>query len=121
MTTIIERMSEKYWNAFRDGYIAVGGNPESYPTWQQSTDPVKNETMRCLRHAVEAVLSLPPDELERLGMENDTSGAPFVTTPDYTMGQVRLLFPDPPQPRQTKRTATEDKFTTSMQIAELDR
>ncbi len=102
--SMIERMSEKYWNAFRDGYIAVGGKPQDYPTWQQSTDPVKNETLRCLRHAVEVLFE---------EMRTDPYGS--------GMAQMEDLFPDPPQLRKHPKADHDDKFTTSMKIAEIGR
>lgn len=52
MTDLIDKLAERYWNAFRDGFLSVGGD-RSYPTWAESNDPVKTETMRCLRQAVE--------------------------------------------------------------------
>jgi len=52
---LVEMMCERYWDAFRAGYCEVGGRPEDYPTWKQATDPVKAETRRCMRHAVEAL------------------------------------------------------------------
>jgi hypothetical protein len=51
---LVEEMCERYWDAFRQGYCEVGGRPEDYPTWKKSTDPVKEETRRCMRFAVEA-------------------------------------------------------------------
>lgn len=58
--TPLERMCEAYWNAFRDGFLRVGGDPK-YPTWAQSNDPVKQETMRCMRHAVETLEGVIPE------------------------------------------------------------
>ena len=50
--TPVEDMAEAYWNAFRDGFIRVGGT-QKYPLWSQSHDPIKEETMRCMLHAVQ--------------------------------------------------------------------
>lgn len=91
--TMIERMAEAYWNAFRDGYIAVGGRPETYPTWQQSRDPQKDETIRCLRHAV---------ELCREEWDRDKIG----------YGLFDEVFPDAPQPRKLRPTPTDQAFLT---------
>lgn len=53
--TPLERVAEAYWNSFRDGLIAKGIPPKDYPKWGASRDPVKDETLRCLRHAVETL------------------------------------------------------------------
>jgi hypothetical protein len=90
--SMIERMAEAYWNAFREGYIAVGGRPESYPTWQQSRDPQKDETIRCLRHAVEL-------------LRED-----FDMNAEYD--RFDLVFPDAPQPRKLRPTPTDQAFLT---------
>lgn len=56
---VLEEMCKRYWDAYRDGHIAVGGDP-SYPTWDQFAEAkAKDETRRCMRHAVEALLDLP--------------------------------------------------------------
>lgn len=94
--TMIERMAEAYWNAFRDGYIAVGGRPESYPTWQQSRDPQKDETIRCLRHAVECMKLFPVDlKAERFWEE-----------------LFEEMFPEAPTLRTLKQTPTDQAFLT---------
>lgn len=57
--TPAEKAAEAYWNAFRDGFARVGGDPKQYPTWKGGKDPntraVQSETLRCMRHAVEAL------------------------------------------------------------------
>lgn len=56
---LLEQMCEKYWDAYRDGYHAVGGL--DYPTWAQSRGtPMAQETYRCMRHAAEALKSALP-------------------------------------------------------------
>lgn len=82
---MIEKMAEAYWNAFRDGFITVGGNAKDYPKWAGSSDPIKNETLRCLRHAVEVL--------------KPVWGKPF-----------EEIFPEKPQRRRTKPTVTEVAF-----------
>lgn len=55
----IEQMCRNYWNAYRDGFLSVGGSAE-YPTWDEFSEAkAKDETRRCMRHAVEALLDLP--------------------------------------------------------------
>ncbi len=55
----IEAMARAYWNAYRDGFLAVGGTAD-YPTWDTfAEERSKAETRRCMRHAVEALLDLP--------------------------------------------------------------
>lgn len=106
--TPIERMAAAYWNAFREGYIAVGGNPASYPTWEQSRDPVKNETLRCMRHAVEEIINSAPLVFDPYGDE-------------VVAHALREMFPEPPQPRIAPKAEHDDKFTTSMKIASMER
>jgi len=59
MTSRLDLMAEAYWNAFRTGHMSVGGD-RSYPTWKQASPAVKNETLRCLRFAVEQMRDLVP-------------------------------------------------------------
>ncbi len=54
MTDLIEKLASGYWDAFRNGFLSVGGD-RNYPTWAESNDPVKVETMRCLRQALEGI------------------------------------------------------------------
>ncbi|MND96690.1 hypothetical protein D3C80_889920 [compost metagenome] len=83
----IDGMAETYWNAFRDGFVRVGGDPKQYPTWRQGKDPntraVQSETTRCMRHAVEAL--------------RDVWGQPFDE-----------VFPDAPVKRSSARTVNDD-------------
>ena len=51
--TPLERVCEAYWEAFRDGFLRVGG--KDYPHWSQGHAEVKAETMRCMRHAMEVI------------------------------------------------------------------
>ncbi len=83
--TPLERMAARYWNAFREGFATAGGNALDYPTWDKSNDPVKEETLRCMRHAVE--------ELKK----------------EWTKS-FDQVFPGKPQRRRIRRTATEDRF-----------
>ncbi len=82
--TPLERLAETYWNAFRDGYARVGGDPREYPTWAMSNDPVKQETLRCLRHAVETL------------------------RPTLGDSQMQVLFPQPLTKRSIRKSANDD-------------
>lgn len=93
---LVELMCERYWDAFRTGYCAVGGKPEDYPTWKQATDPVKVETRRCMRHAVEPLR-------DRL----------------VTDGAFDDWFPDKPQRRAIPRIANDGAFVASQKIARM--
>lgn len=93
---VIELMCERYWDAFRAGYCAVGGRPEEYPTWKKSTDPVKEETRRCMRHAVEA--------LEGLVIET---------------GAMPSFFPERPKNRTLRQIRNDAEFVTSQKIARM--
>lgn len=93
--TPLERMAEAYWDAFRDGYIRVGGNPKEYPKWGSSRDPIKDETLRCLRHAVETLRDVWPD-----------------TSPDF-----HEIFPEPLAKRSIKATVTDVRMAEKVNNA----
>ncbi len=75
---IVEQVTRAYWNAYRDGFLSVGGD-KSYPTWDEfSEQRAKEETRRCMRHALEVLKTLPDgaftddlenDSVKRLKME----------------------------------------------------
>lgn len=88
---IIERMCERYWNAYRDGVAKAG--LRDYPTWKESADPVKQETRRLIRHAVEELKPHIPD---------------FDT-----------LFADKPKKRSLKPIWNDQAQALSAQIAKL--
>lgn len=91
-------MAEAYWNAFREGYFRVGGRPEDYPTWAQSTDPVKAETLRCMRHALEPIKQ------------------------HFTDGLFDDLFPEGLAKRRRGNVSQNDAdFVKSQKIARLER
>lgn len=53
---LIEEMCRRYWNAYRDGFLSVGGSAD-YPTWDEFREAkAKDETRRCMRHAVQALI-----------------------------------------------------------------
>lgn len=59
--TVAERMARAWWNAYRDGFLAVGGD-RSYPTWDEFSEArAKAETVRCMRHAAEVLREFIPD------------------------------------------------------------
>lgn len=94
---VIELMCERYWDAFRAGYCAVGGRPEDYPTWKKATDPVKEETRRCMRHAAEA--------LDGLVIET---------------GAMKSFFPNSPKARSLRAIRNDAEFAMSQKIARLE-
>ena len=69
MTDLVEKMAEAYWNAYRDGYYAAGGKLD-YPVWRGSRDPVRNETLRCMRFAAEALRN-PTERMVDAAMDKD--------------------------------------------------
>lgn len=88
----IEKFCAAYWDAFRAGFLKVGGDP-SYPLWKESNDPVKIETMRCVRHAMET--------LKKIKFESEQEKAVFIAV-------LEREFPDKPQSRNQKHvTASE--------------
>lgn len=120
--TMIERMAEAYWNAFRDGYIAVGGRPETYPTWQQSRDPQKDETIRCLRHAMQAAFELDDAALEAgqvINLDDEVGKYEFLSRDEIQetwQAVFEHLFPDAPQPRKLRPTPTDQAFLTQTEM-----
>lgn len=93
---LVELMCERYWNAFRQGYCQSGGKPADYPTWKEATDPVKEETRRCMRHAVEVFRGTL-----------------------VTDGAMDDWFPDRPARRQLPRIDNDSDFVTSQKIARM--
>lgn len=87
--TTLEAMAQAYWNAFRRGFGRVGGPVNEYPTWKQgkgkdpNTRAVQDETLRCLRHAAEAL--------------KPYWGKPF-----------EEVFPEPLEERRLPRTKNDD-------------
>ena len=62
----IERMCREYWNAYRAGFLSVGGD-KSYPKWDEFTEQrAKDETRRCMRHAVETLRETWGDDFDTL-------------------------------------------------------
>lgn len=58
----LEQVCEKYANAFKQGFDRVVGRADAvYPSWGQYSDAIKEETMRCMRHALEEIRDLIPD------------------------------------------------------------
>ncbi len=90
MSDLIEKLAEKYWNSFRDGFLSVS-TERGYPTWAESNDPVKIETKRCLRQAIELLR--------------------------YDWGNISFdeAFPDAPlRRRDTPETATEARLVRTL-------
>lgn len=85
--TPLEQAAQAYWNAFRDGFGRVGGDMRQYPTWQQARDDnsvaVRNEALRCMRHAMEALKPFWGQEFSE-------------------------IFPDKPSKRSAARTIQDD-------------
>lgn len=103
----LEQMARAYWMAFRDGYIKVGGNPKDYPTWEQSRDPVKQETIRCLRHAVETLKAATGDR--------DRHAAA-----DSLSARIASLFPDPPTERSLPPIPNDDAFVRQQKLGNIE-
>jgi len=106
----LEKVASRYWNAFRDGFLSVGGD-RSYPLWKESNDPVKVETMRCLRHALEELRNLP----DACFIDDDVSPKERKSVAAMNRGKFEAVldraFPDKPlRRRDTHETATELRF-----------
>lgn len=91
----INAMTERYWSAFRAGYIAVGGKAEDYPEFAAAHDPIIAETKRCLRHAAEEL--------------RDVWGKPFDE-----------VFPDSIEDRTLPKQETDDRFVFTQKLAKLE-
>jgi len=111
---IVEKIAERYWNAFRNGFLSVGGD-RSYPLWKESNDPVKIETMRCLRHGLEALKGLP----DACFVDDDIDPAERKTVAAMNRGKFEAVleraFPDKPlRRRDTPETATEVRLARTL-------
>ena len=92
--TPLERMCEKYWEAFRQGYFRVGGRPEDYPDWQHAPKAIKDETRRCMRYAAETL------------------------SEHFSDGLWEDLFPEPMVKRGQPMTANDQGFVQQNKLAE---
>ncbi len=108
--TPLERLAEAYWNAFRDGYARVGGDPREYPLWSQSHDPIKQETLRCLRYAVETLKEHPWADRPVIG-----------DTQDDFNDRIDQLFPEPLTKRSIKKTTTDTLMARRLEKVEYSR
>lgn len=103
----IEQMCREYWNAFRDGHLAVGGDP-LYPTWDDfSEELAKDETRRCMRYAVEALLSLPDSAFTDSEPKTDQA---HVKMERGSFAKVfARVFPDKPERRKKRAKLSTEK------------
>lgn len=103
----IEQMCRAYWNAFRDGHLAVGGDP-LYPTWDEFSEPAaKDETRRCMRHAVEALRALPAASFTD---KNPKSDKAHVDMERGSFGKVLdRTFPGKPERRKKRAKLSSEK------------
>lgn len=97
--THTEVLAAAYWDAFRDGYVAVGGKADEYPTWEGfRAVPEKAETMRCLRHAIEA-----------LALHNPAL---------FNAEEYAKAFPDAPVPRVLYDRTNDEKFLRQVALTD---
>lgn len=111
---LIEAISERYWNSFRDGFLSVGGD-RNYPLWKESNDPVKVETMRCMRHGLEALRKLP----DSCFVDDDVDPEERVAVAKMNRGKFNAVldraFPDKPiRRRDTPETMTEMRLARTL-------
>lgn len=97
----IEKFCAAYWNEFRNGFLKVGGDP-SYPLWKESNDPVKEETMRCMRHALETLKKLPLSNFVDDDVAPDQRDSVAKMNRGKFIAILERAFPDRPKPRQQK-------------------
>lgn len=92
--THLERVCAAYADAFRDGFMRVGGGKD-YPLWSQYHPDTRAETMRCMRHAMEMLRARP-----------ETDGIDDV--------QFGFLFPEPLTKRATKATPADAEMAARL-------
>ncbi len=104
MTDLTDKMAEAYWNAYREGYYASGGKLD-YPLWTASTDPVRNETYRCMRYAADVLMN---------------ALIATITDPDVddVSAAINALFPLPPM---TRDEAVEFMSANNKQLLDVMR
>lgn len=91
----LEKMCEAYWNAFRAGFAKVGGRAQDYPKWESGPPDVKEETMRCMRWAVETL---------KADFDATKVGTPLFDD----------LFPDQPRKRLAPRTLNDEVMASKL-------
>lgn len=112
--TPLEKFAQSYWDAFRIGFLKVGGSAD-YPKWTESNDPVKEETMRCMRHAMETLKKLPLSHFVDDDVAEDQQQAVAKMNRGKFIAVLDRAFPDKPLARQQKHvTASEVLVDHSM-------
>lgn len=91
----LDELTKRYWNTFRQGYIAVGGKPDDYPEFDAAHDPIIAETKRSLRHAAEEL--------------RDVWGKPFDE-----------VFPEALADRALPMQVTDERFSFTQKLAKLE-
>lgn len=111
---MIEALCRGYWNAFRAGHLAVGGD-KLYPSWDETGHQrAKDETRRCMRWAVEALTDLPdaafgdPTDKKHIAMERGAFNKVLGT-----------IFPDKPRRRSKKSELLSTEIMQEVQNAKL--
>lgn len=91
---ILELICERYWNAYRDGFVSIGGSA-SYPTWVEFSEAAaKDETRRCMRHALEVLKELP-DSAFTDDLGNDTQSHIKMERGSHNKVMARILSGKP--------------------------
>lgn len=106
--TPLHRLSKAYWDEFYTGMTRVGLHPKEKPPFRAGND-VENETMRCMRWAVEALKGLPVTAFERPGMEAFALSAALsaaLMKREFDAALL-ILFPEPLAKRSTKLTGND--------------
>lgn len=104
----IEMMCQSYWNAYRDGMCALGVT--DYPTWDSFTEAkAKAEVRRCMRHAVDALLTLPASVYGNAKNAKMEKGA-------YEALHARM-FPDKPTTRKALERSHAEAQAEAMNAA----
>ena len=109
--TPVEKLAQGYWDAFREGFMRVGG--KDYPKWRGSRDPIKDETLRCMRHAAES-LRVPDPSVVQAGIDAYFGSCRGTMTEEQAVavyeGFFEAMFPDAPVKRALLRTKTDTRF-----------
>lgn len=103
---LLEQVCRAYWNAYRDGFLSVGGD-KSYPTWDEFNEArAKDETRRCMRHALEVLKTLP-DEAFTDDLEKDTIKRLKMERGSFDKVMGRILSGKPLRRKKSERLQSE--------------
>jgi hypothetical protein len=103
---ILEQCCRAYWNEYRNGFLSIGGD-KSYPTWDEFTEQrAKDETRRCMRHALEVLKALPDGAFSD-DLEKDTVKRLKMERGSFDKVMARVLSDKPLRRKRSERLQAE--------------